>query len=377
MQKIGIFGGTFNPVHSEHVLTAKNAISALNLDKLYIMPSHISPHKIGADVADFRDRFNMLKLAFSGVDKAEISDFEEKKGGVSYTYETLEYFKREHSGAELYFLMGEDMINDFPTWKNPNIIASLTTLVFVKRADAFGGEAATAKSVEYIKSAYGAKVTELDFCGGDDSSSKIRVYNKLGLNITPFTDKRVAEYIGKNGLYKGDVNYERVKNYLPEKRLTHTAGVILTATLLSKKAGADKQKAELAALYHDVAKYLNPKNYPDFIDPSDGVESVTHQFLGAYLLENVFGIKDEEVINAVKYHTTGRKNMSPLEKLIFTADAIEPSRTYKNAGDLRKLTYRDFNAGFIEVLKEIYEMLEKSGNKIYYLTKEAYDCYVL
>lgn len=377
MQRIGIFGGTFNPVHSEHVLTAKNAISALDLDKLYIMPSHISPHKIGADVADFRDRFNMLKLAFSDVDKAEISDFEEKKGGVSYTYETLEYFKREHSGAELYFLMGEDMINDFPTWKNPNIIASLATLVFVKRADAFGGEVATAKSVEYIKSAYGAKVTGLDFCGKDDSSSKIRVYNKLGLNVTPFTDKRVAEYISKNGLYKGDINYERVKNYLPEKRLTHTAGVILTATLLSKKAGADKQKAELAALYHDVAKYLNPNDYPDFIDPSDGVESVTHQFLGAYLLENVFGIKDEEVINAVKYHTTGRKNMSPLEKLIFTADAIEPSRTYKNVGDLRKLTYRDFNAGFIEVLKEIYEMLEKSGNKIYYLTKEAYDCYVL
>ena len=376
MQKIGIFGGTFNPVHSEHVLTAKNAVNALNLDKLYIMPSHISPHKIGADVADFRDRFNMLKLAFNGVDKVEISDYEEKKGGVSYTYETLEYFKRACAGAELYFLMGEDMINDFPTWKNPSVIASLATLVFVKRSDAFKDEADTVKTVDFIKKTYGAKIFELGFCGKDDSSSKIRVYNKLGLSITPFTDKNVAEYIKTNGLYKGDINYERVKSYLPEKRLAHTAGVILTAALLAAKAGADKKKAELAALYHDVAKYLSPKDFPDFVDPSDGVDSVTHQFLGAYMLENVFGIKDEEIVNAVKYHTTGRKNMTALEKLIFTADAIEPSRTYKNAEALRKLTYRDFNAGFIEVLKEIYEMLEKSGNKIYHLTKEAYDEYV-
>lgn len=376
MKKIGVFGGTFNPVHSEHVSTAKTAINALKLDKLYVMPSHVSPHKIGADVVCFCDRFNMLKLAFGEVEKAEISDYEEKKGGVSYTYETLEYFRRENEGAELYFLMGEDMINDFPTWKNPDVISSLATLVFVRRSDDFTGGEETEKSIEHIKKTYGAKIIELDFCGSDDSSSKIRVYSKLGLSIAPFTDKRVVEYISKNGLYKGDINYERIKKYLPEKRLIHTAGVILTATLLSKKAGADKQKAELAALYHDVAKYLNPSDYPDFSDPSDGVDSVTHQFLGAYVLKNVFGIKDEEVINAVKYHTTGRKGMTALEKLIFTADAIEPSRSYKNVDYLRRLTYGDFNAGFIEVLKEIYEMLEKSGNKIYYLTKEAYDCYV-
>lgn len=376
MQKIGIFGGTFNPVHSEHVLTAKKAIDGLKLDKLFIMPSHISPHKIGADVVSFCDRYNMLKLAFTGVDKVEISDYEEKKGGVSYTFETLGYFKNLYPDAELCFLMGEDMINDFPTWKNPDIIAKLATLVFVRRKDAFGGGEKTEKTVAFIKKSYGARVFELDFCGDDDSSSKIRVYNKLGLDITPFTDKSVAEYIKSKGLYAGDINYERVKKYLPKKRLIHTAGVILTATLLSKAAGADKKKAELAALYHDVAKSLDPKNYPDFVDPSDGVKSVTHQFLGAYIMEREFNITDEEIINAVKYHTTGRANMTALEKLIFTADAIEPSRTYKNADELRRLTYRDFNAGFIEVLKEIYEMLENSGNKIYYLTKVAYESYV-
>lgn len=377
MQKIGIFGGTFNPVHNEHVLTAKAAIQALELDKLYIMPSHISPHKIGADVASFLDRFNMLKLAFDGVDKIEISDYEEVKGGISYTYQTLEHFKNLYGEAELFFLMGEDMINDFPTWKNPEVIAKTATIIFVNRKDGFSNYDETKNAVEFIKNTYGAKIIKLDFCGKECSSSKIRVYNKLGLNITLFTDGKVVEYIKVNGLYLGDINYERVKNILPENRLIHTAGVILTATLLAKKAGVQKNKAEIAALYHDVAKYLNPSDYPEFNDPSNGVKNVTHQFLGAHIMEREFNITDEEVINAVKYHTTGRDNMTALDKLIFTADAIEPSRKYKNADELRALTYRDFEAGFKEVLKEIYEILEKSNKEIYYLTKVAYDSYVL
>lgn len=117
MIKIGIFGGTFDPVHNEHVKVAKIAIEKLELDKLIIMPTFIPPHKTRT-VTDGRIRLEMLRSCFSGIEKIEVSDYEITKGGTSYTYQTVEYFKKKYQ-CELYFLVGTDMLTNFKTWKNP------------------------------------------------------------------------------------------------------------------------------------------------------------------------------------------------------------------------------------------------------------------
>ena len=111
--RIGIFGGTFNPVHIEHVNLAKAGIEELKLDKLFILPTYISPHKKSVSVSA-TDRLNMLKLAFSDVDKAIVSDYEIERKGKSYTYLTVEHFKKEFPDSEIFLMMGADMLKIFP-----------------------------------------------------------------------------------------------------------------------------------------------------------------------------------------------------------------------------------------------------------------------
>ena len=131
MKRIAIFGGTFNPVHIEHVELCKSAIKELNLDKLIVMPTFISPHKVDKACLSAGERLNMLKLAFEGVDRVEVSDFEILKEGKSYTYQTIEHFYQQ--GQQLFFIVGGDMLTDFKTWKFPERILSLATLAVFKR----------------------------------------------------------------------------------------------------------------------------------------------------------------------------------------------------------------------------------------------------
>ena len=100
--------------------------------------------------------------------------------------------------------------------------------------------------------------------------------------------------------------------------------MILPAISLAKKLGAEEIKAELSALLHDVAKYENLSNFPNFSLPSETPKDIVHQYLGEYIAKTVLEVSDNEVLTAIKYHTTGRPNMSLLEKIIYVADIIEP-----------------------------------------------------
>ena len=135
MKKVAIFGGTFNPVHSEHVSLCKSAINELGLDKLIVMPTFISPHKADKTCLSAGDRLNMLKLAFAGEDKIEVSDFEIQKQGKSYTYQTVEHFYNKDQ--KLFFIVGGDMLTDFKTWRYPEKILSYCTLAVFERDKTF------------------------------------------------------------------------------------------------------------------------------------------------------------------------------------------------------------------------------------------------
>ena len=179
MEKIGIFGGTFNPVHAEHVEVAIAAINELNLDKLIIMPTFSSPHKTLIP-ASAEDRINMLSIAFSGIDKAVISDYEIKKQGTSFTYLTVEHYKELYPNAKLFFIVGGDMLTDFKTWKFPERILAAATLAVFEREN-FKTDFAAEK--KYFKQTFDKDFIKLSYIGKNFSSTKIRVYSMLNLDL--------------------------------------------------------------------------------------------------------------------------------------------------------------------------------------------------
>lgn len=133
--KTGIFGGSFDPVHKEHVSLAEAAIGSLGLDRVFILPAYVPPHKRGRVLTDDKDRIAMLEKAFAPVKKAIVSDYEIRRAGVSYSYLTCRHFKEQYPEDEIYFLVGTDMLRDFPTWKEPEEILKIATLAVCDRAE--------------------------------------------------------------------------------------------------------------------------------------------------------------------------------------------------------------------------------------------------
>lgn len=373
MKRIGVYGGTFNPVHVEHVRLATRAVSQLNLDKLFIIPTFLSPHKATAPI-DAKYRLEMLKLAFAGQDKIEVSDYEIEKQGKSYSYLTIEHFKEKYRESSLFILVGEDMLSDFKTWRNPERILELSDLAVFGRED-FSLD--YDKENEYFLSRFKKSFIRLDAVGKSISSTEIRLRVVLGLSTDNLIDKKVREYIDKNALYKKDAYTEFLRENLTEKRLVHTINVVVTAMKKAKDLGLDENKVYLSALLHDCAKYLDPKDYKDFVLPKGVPAPVVHSFLGAFVAEKVLGITDVEILDAIRFHTSGKAEMTTLGKLIFVADMVEKDRNYEGVEILRKLyAQSDFEKCFIECLKEEFLHLLNKKQYIYEQTLEAFRYYV-
>lgn len=335
------------------------------------MPTFLSPHKTTVP-ASAEDRINMLKLAFSGQEKIEISDYEIKKQGKSYTYQTVEEFKGRYKDAKLYFICGGDMLTDFKTWRYPERILASSDLAVFSREDYFTDYK---KEEEYFKKTFGKTFIKLSYVGKVSSSTKIRVYSSFSLP-TEFSIPKIGEYIVKNNLYYSDIYTDFIKKNLKPSRIKHTAEVVITALKKAKELGLDTEKVRISATLHDCAKYLDKDDYKDFKLPIGVPKPVEHAFLGAYIAENVLGIKDQEIIDAIRFHTSGKANMSTLSKLIFVADMIEEGRDYEGVEELRELYKGDFEKCFITCLKEETLHLKNKGQDIYIETLNAYNFYV-
>jgi len=373
MEKIAIFGGTFDPVHKEHIEMATAVIKELNLDKLIVMPTFSPPHKTHSESASATDRYNMLCLAFDGL-PVEISDYEIVNGGKSYTYKTVEHFAQLYKNVALYFIVGDDMLTDFKTWRFPERILDKATLAVFGRE---GQKADYDGEKEYFERTFGKRFLRLNYVGKDLSSTKIRVYNAFCLPIDGLTSPKVAEYISEKCLYAGGTPETVARINLPKKRLKHTANVVITALKKEKVLSLNREKVITACALHDVAKYMDEKNFPQGIIPADMPAPVRHAFLGEYYARETVGITDPDVLNAIKYHTSGRPNMSLLEKIVFVADMIEEDRDYDGVDVLRK-SYEedDFETCFRLCLKEEMLHLKNKNAQIYQETINAYEYYI-
>jgi nicotinate-nucleotide adenylyltransferase len=197
MKKIGIIGGTFNPIHLAHIYIAYEAKCQLNLDKVIFMPVGSPPHKRKEGILEASLRYKMVEKAIQNYEDFEISDYEIKKEGYSYTYETLEYLKSKDN--ELYFITGADCLIDIEKWKNPDRILEFSKLVVFNRAG-YNKELLKIQK-DKIEKIYSTTINFLDIMDLEISSSMIRDRIKKGKRIDFFIPKDVLDFIIGNNIY--------------------------------------------------------------------------------------------------------------------------------------------------------------------------------
>ncbi len=179
---------------------------------------------------------------------------------------------------------------------------------------------------------------------------------------------------------KREVALEIVKKQLTEHRYQHTLGVMETAVTLARKYGANEKKAELAAIFHDYAKFRDKTEMKSIIIKQKMDKELLeyngelwHAPVGAFLAEKEAGITDSEVLDAIRYHTSGRPNMTTLEKIIYLADYIEPGRHFPGVEEVRELANHDLNQALIQAVKNTIVFLLKKNQRIFPLTFLMYN----
>ena len=363
--KIGIFGGTFNPPHNTHVDIVNAAKQQLGLDKLLVMPCGDPPHK--ACEVDASVRYRLAKLAFEHL--ATVSDYELSKAGKSYTVETLRHVAETYPNAELYLLVGGDSLKNFGKWYRPSEIAELCTLAVASR----GRRKVSGRTVQRIEEKYGAKVVVLDTKPNTVNSTEIRLRYQFGLDNSEFVPSQVNDYVLAEGLFAEHRNeIDKLRSYLSEERFSHTFYVVKRGLEICKDE--EREAVFTACLLHDCAKFISPEDYAKygFTPQPDMPASVVHSFLGAEVARRDFGVTDQQILDAIAYHTTGRPNMTRLDKIVYVADKTEDSRPYP----LSHLKRGSLDRMFVKCLVEAYEVCrERYHDSICPLSEQTIEFY--
>ena len=200
MSKIGIMGGTFNPIHMAHLILAESAYEQLQLDKILIMPSKKPPHKLHDPIASDHHRIEMVKLAIKGNPHFELSTMELEREGITYTADTLQQLTKEYPENEYYFILGLDSLQQIEKWKTPDIIFHLAHIVAAGRYH-FPKERIEGQ-VHRLEEIYHGKIHLLEIPNMDLSSEMLREHVKMGKSIRYYVPSSVEEYIREHGLNK-------------------------------------------------------------------------------------------------------------------------------------------------------------------------------
>ena len=198
-QKIGIMGGTFDPIHYGHLLIAQSAAEEFALDQVLFLPTGRSPHKSEKDVTEPQIRCEMVRIALEDNPKFELSMLEAKNTEVNYTYASLQKLKQIYPKAQLYFIMGEDSLDDFPTWKKPEEICRLSTILVAVRNDKGLG---LSDKIAEIAQMYQADMHMLHAPNFSVSSHDIRQRIHENKSVRYMLPDKVTEYIVQHDLYR-------------------------------------------------------------------------------------------------------------------------------------------------------------------------------
>lgn len=390
MRKIGILGGTFNPIHNGHLALGKAAMEQYGLEEVWLMPSKLPPHKSHFAMLSEEHRLAMIKLAAQTDTRFSASDFELRREGLTFTADTLELLTKEYPDVKFYFIVGGDSLIKFKSWRRPERILELCALLGAGRAgyeDETVNEAAESLKRQFPEAEIGT-VTLPDY---PISSNEIReaFYTGESDRVKQYLPKAVWDYLREHHLYArmtfAEVDAE-MQRILPRKRYLHSVAVAHLASAYAATIGLSPEKALIAGILHDCAKaYSDEQLVADcekYSIPVTEVERrngfLLHGKLGAFYACTKYFVTDEEILSAISYHTTGRPEMTALEKIVFLADYLEPFRTQSTEpalNEIRRIAFQDIDKAVYLALKNTLRYLAECGQETDMTTAETYEKY--
>lgn len=389
--KIGIYGGTFNPPHLGHMAAARAAMETLGLDKLLVIPAAIPPHKeLPPGTPGEAHRLAMTQRMADSLmcpDRVETLDLELRRGGRSYSSDTVEELHRTWPEAQLWFLMGADMFLTLEQWHQPEVLMRYAGVAaFARTRD--GGGALEAQAA-HLRAAYGARVELIPLPGVVEvSSTQLRAGLSRGRG-GEYLCPQVYGYILMHGLYGTHadltaLNDEELRacswSMVKARRIPHIRGTEEEAVRLALHWGADPEKARRAGILHDCTKYLDLeeqlqlcRKYGIVLDELERrAVKLLHSKTGAAIARHVFGMP-EDICRAIYWHTTGRADMTLLEKILYVADYMEPCRAFDGVERLRELAYTDLDGAVLLGCEMSIQDMEERSQPVHRNTLEARD----
>lgn len=367
--KLAIYGGSFNPPHLGHTAAILAVQKAIRPDELRVIPAATPPHKkLPAGSPNAAERLHMAQLAFGDIPGVTVSDLELRRKGKSYTADTIRALKQEAPGAKLYLVVGTDMLETFSEWYDFRSILRSVTLVALSRE--LGELDHVRACAQKLRDTFGAVVRIVTAEPLPVSSTQLRMLLPMR-HGTEFLSSKVYASIIQKRLYGAQPNLDwlREQTYpmLKPKRVAHVWGCEHEARRLAEHWGCDVDLAAEAGILHDITKkfelsdqLLLSQKY-GIINDTIETENIKllHAKTGAAMARDLYGVPGA-VYDAIRWHTTGRPDMTLLEKIIYIADYIEPTRDFPGVEPLRKMAYLDLDHAMeLGLQMSLDELLEK------------------
>ena len=370
--KICVYGGSFNPPHIGHISAAGSALRQLGPDKMLVIPDRAAPHKDMAENSPEPERrFELARLSFGDFPDVEVSDVELRREGKSYTADTLRELLELYPGARFYLLVGTDMLCTFEQWRDFEWILQRVVLAAVARDE--GENEKINAAARTLSKKYGARVEVIDSPAVPAASTDLRSALREGRGRELMHPAAYA-YVIQHRLYGARPQREWLREQayamLKPQRIPHVRGVEAEAESLARRWGTDTEKAAAAGILHDITKKLDLnqqlilcEKYGIITDKLERTnEKLLHAKTGAAVARGRFGVCDE-VYEAIKWHTTGKPDMSMQEKVLYMADYIEPTRDFDGVERLRTLAYEDIDAAMETGLRMSLEDVAGRGQQ--------------
>jgi len=381
-QSLVILGGTFDPIHIGHIAIAKAVSQQLKPQRILFLPCGKPAHKLDRHITDQTHRYNMTVLATCEEPTFDISRLELERPGTSYTIDTLRDIKAIcPKGAEISFVIGADAASEMILWKSIDEVLSICQFIVIPRPGCDDAKA----QIDFMTKTYGGRFVWLDMPMINISSTDIRERFAMGRTVEGLVPKHVESYVRLHNIYQtGPANFEnalqKLRIQLSPKRFAHTIGVVDVAEKLAAYYNQDIQKARWAALLHDCTKEYSAdkkralcKIWGVQLDEIfEANIDITHSLLSAESARRDFYINDPEILQAIRYHTTGHKHMAMLDKIIMLADYIEPNReNWGPIDEMRRLQFININQALILGTKYTIKEEEEAKNPIHTWSYDA------
>lgn len=379
--ELAIYGGSFNPPHLGHREALVSAMKELKPDRMMVIPDHEPPHKeMAPGSPSTEQRLRLCRLNFSDLEGVEVSDMEVRRSGKSYTYDTVRELEETlPEGSVLTLLLGTDMFLSFEEWYHFDYLLHHCVLAVLAREE--DDRDLLMQTAERFIEAYGARVRLLPHEPLPMHSAEIREMLPKRSGTDLLYPPVYAEII-RQRFYgaQPELSWLREQAYgmLDEKRIAHVAGCESEAVRLSQCWGEDPEVCAEAGILHDITKRLSYEEqlklcekYGMMCDIAELERpKLLHARTGAALARDRFGVTDA-VYEAIRWHTTGKPDMNLLEKIVYLADYIEPTRDFPGIDELRRLAYEDLDAAVLLGLQMTVREIRECGQEPYIDTLEA------